>query len=466
MSNQNQTEDVAQYLLRSIFQMHKRCEDLNKENKGTIKKGVIGNLARLKSLLIKIRKKGNMSIGFFGAQKRGKSTLINRLLGCDLMPTGVAPMTSAVVWVENDEKMPEKLFAISNEEKDGSITSHGLMRLEEARALLKEIVSHAGSQSPDVSKVMVSANFMKSKILTSGGVLVDTPGAECGFRGKGHRTAAEKDTEQDTKRAISALSQVQVVVFVERADVIESKDSTDLYSSYIHDMRPLCVVNQRDKYRLDKKEKKKIEDECKKKHENISGKEELCQQIMEETNKVIESKLKAQMITQFGASMDRTLCVVAKSKNDDGSEHDSKEWETSGLSELETKIVGEMSNLKDDKGLLICLKDLEKFLAQIREKDLKIAKDVFASGLTAMCVFICHVKLCSSIPPKAKDEIANIAKDLFVKYAPHGRKEYLEKCIQKECEYSDKLPFATNTGTASKVVSPEKSEDVKGDDHE
>ena len=467
MSNQNQTEDVAQYLLRSIFQMHERCKNLNEKTKKKdekIKPGIIDNLAGLKFLLRKIRNSTGVkkSIGFFGAQKRGKSTLINLLLGSDLMPTATNPMTSAVVYVENDANMHVNEFSISKEDQGGAIDNHGIMNLEEAREALKEIVSHAGSQSSEVSKVWVKSNFAGSKILEKGGVLVDTPGAECGFekRNRPRRTLAEKENELDTQRALSALNQVQVVIFVERPEGIESKTSKDLYARYVHDMRPLCVVNFRDKFDLDKKKEERIVS---------SAKDDGAR--MKKINEAKSGKLKTKMITKLGAIMERTLCVSckeARSKNTregEDAEKDIEKLKNSGISDLEEKIICEIENLEANKGILTCLKDLEKFLAQIEEKDLKIAKDVFASGLTAMCVFIYHAKRCR-IPPNEKKGIVNKATELFVKYAPHGRKEYLEEYIQKGCECSDKLPLATSTGTNSKVVSPEKSEDVKGDDHE
>ena len=50
-------------------------------------KGILANLdALMRKLKSATRPGGPKDTGFFGAMSRGKSSLINALLGCDLMP--------------------------------------------------------------------------------------------------------------------------------------------------------------------------------------------------------------------------------------------------------------------------------------------------------------------------------------------------------------------------------------------
>ena len=52
----------------------------------------------------------DISVSVIGQFKRGKSTLTNRLLGEDIMPVGIIPITSAVTMVRYGEKSCDVYF--------------------------------------------------------------------------------------------------------------------------------------------------------------------------------------------------------------------------------------------------------------------------------------------------------------------------------------------------------------------
>ena len=440
-----QMSEVAQYLLRSIYQMHKRCEVLNSEQSKkspAIKPGIIKNLAGLEFLLQKIRKSDKQkSIGFFGAQKRGKSSLINWLLGCDLMPTGAMPMTSAIVSVTNDPNMEDNTFKIESETEDGRRIPHGeRLSLVEAQNTLKEQVSHAGKSCSVVSHLWVTSNFSHSRILGKGGVLVDTPGAECAFedgKKKGRRKKSEissmSENEIDAKRALQALQQVKVVVFVERADYKQSKNSVDLYSNHVRNMRPICVVNFKDQYELDRKTEERIKRVARDEKEEFLSKKMEAEKI---------SQLKMQMMNEFGAIIERTFCIscketVSKFLESEDYSNGLEGWENgeawkkeNGIQDLENKIITEMGNLEADTGLKTCIDDLKQFLGQIKEDDPKKAKDVFSAGLVALCVFI--NKLQDEYDSILRKDVLSSVRELFDSYAPDDRRKYVEVCAHEE----------------------------------
>ena len=418
--------DTTQYLQRAVVQMRDRYSEMKGEP------GIVANLEGLMDLLKKIRKGGERSIGFFGGQKRGKSSLINWLLGCDLMPTGAVPMTAAVVMVENDPGLEVGKFKIEIEKESGEMPlPEREMSLAEAQCTLRELVSHAGSGGSNISRLRVKSNFPNSRILAEGGVLVDTPGAECAFEKDGEAAekggassddelVAEKTNKTDRERAKKALELVKVVVFVERPDCIQSKGSRALYSECIGKKRPICVVNFKDTYELDAKTEARI---------RKSFPEEQIQTERLDEAKV--SSLKAQMVRTFNAAMPRTGCVSCRKRVAEvvGGNPDFKvgsEWKKAkGIEDLESKIADEMKCLGADVGLGTCISELGKILAQIEERDSQMAKEVFSAGLASMCVFV--NKLLAVLKKDASYRLLTSAKKMFNEYAPNDRKEFVDE---------------------------------------
>ena len=138
-----------------------------------------------------------------GEAKRGKSTLINALLGREVLPAGVTPLTSVATAVRyGDDPGVQVRFADGHEEK-------------QPLAALPDLVTERGNPGNRrcVAEVTV---FLDAPLLADGVELVDTPGTGSVF-------------EQDTAAAHAALETMDAAVFVLAADPPVSAAERELY---------------------------------------------------------------------------------------------------------------------------------------------------------------------------------------------------------------------------------------------
>ncbi|HWB49085.1 MAG TPA: dynamin family protein [Stellaceae bacterium] len=114
---------------------------------------------------------GRLRVAVLGQFKRGKSTFLNALLGCDLLPSGVVPLTAIPTFLrwgpDNqaevsylDGRLPEKVVAADP---------------RDIAALLRRYVTEEGNprNRAGVARVEVS---LPAAMLASGIELIDTPG--------------------------------------------------------------------------------------------------------------------------------------------------------------------------------------------------------------------------------------------------------------------------------------------------
>lgn len=107
-------------------------------------------------------------LAFLGLFKRGKSTLINALLGLQVLPTGVVPVTSVITRIRYGQELTAKISF-----SDGSAT---VLSVD----ALKDYVTEAGN--PDNAKnVTIADVFAPVPILKDGLILIDTPGVGSTF---------------------------------------------------------------------------------------------------------------------------------------------------------------------------------------------------------------------------------------------------------------------------------------------
>lgn len=137
-----------------------------------------------------------------GEAKRGKSTLINALLGRDVLPSGVTPLTAVATTVRyGDDPRVEVAFLDGHEEK------HPL-------AALADFVTEARN-ARNQRRVARATVYLDAPVLAGGVELVDTPGTGSVFR-------------WDTEAAHEALEAMDVAVFVLTADPPVSASERDL----------------------------------------------------------------------------------------------------------------------------------------------------------------------------------------------------------------------------------------------
>ena len=139
-----------------------------------------------------------------GEAKRGKSTLINALLGRPLLPMGVTPLTAVTTTVRfGDDPHAEVRFADGHDEK-------------QPLAALPELVTERGNPGNRRHIAAVTV-YLDAPLLAGGVELVDTPGTGSVFA-------------WDTAAAHEALETMDAAVFVLTADPPVSAAERDLYA--------------------------------------------------------------------------------------------------------------------------------------------------------------------------------------------------------------------------------------------
>ena len=139
-----------------------------------------------------------------GEAKRGKSTLINALLGSAVLPTGVTPLTAVATTVRyGDDPHADVRFADGHEEK-------------QPLSALPDLVTERGNPGNRRRIAAVTA-YLDVPLLAGGVELVDTPGTGSVFA-------------WDTAAAHEALRAMDAAVFVLTADPPVSAAERDLYA--------------------------------------------------------------------------------------------------------------------------------------------------------------------------------------------------------------------------------------------
>jgi ribosome biogenesis GTPase A len=139
-------------LLRSIDALsalaeRNRTEDLH------------ASLAALSEKLLKNR----FNLAVLGQMKRGKSSFINALLGAELLPTGILPLTSVITRVKYGTTSEAEIFYTTGQSEPIAVGS------------LHEFITEAGN--PGNRKQVASAEITyPSQFLSMGVDLIDTPG--------------------------------------------------------------------------------------------------------------------------------------------------------------------------------------------------------------------------------------------------------------------------------------------------
>ena len=137
-----------------------------------------------------------------GEAKRGKSTLVNALLGRDVLPSGVTPLTAVATTVRyGDDERAEVRFLDGHDEK------HLL-------AALFDLVTERGNPG-NRRRIAGVTVYVAAPVLAGGVELVDTPGTGSVF-------------EWDTQAAREALRSMDAAVFVLTADPPVSASERDL----------------------------------------------------------------------------------------------------------------------------------------------------------------------------------------------------------------------------------------------
>lgn len=193
-------------LLRALDELARLGTDRDREQIAALKERL--DAARLRVLVA-------------GEAKRGKSTLINALLGRDVLPTGVTPLTAVATTVRYGDD-PH----VTARYEDGHEAKHPL-------AALPDLVTERGNPG-NRRRIADVTVFLDAPLLTGGVELVDTPGTGSVF-------------DWDTRAAHEALNAMDAAVFILSADPPVSAAERDLYREVAAlSVRTFTVLNKAD----------------------------------------------------------------------------------------------------------------------------------------------------------------------------------------------------------------------------
>jgi len=158
-----------------------------------------------------------------GEAKRGKSTLVNQMIGRDVLPTGVTPVTAVVTTVRRAEADEHIVVTF----QDGRVARHDL-------AELADFVSERGNPLNERGVRTVEV-LVRSDLLDRFDVeLVDTPGTGSVF-------------EHNTVAAEEALASLDAAIFVVTADPPIAAAERDLLArTSALSVRTFVVLNKAD----------------------------------------------------------------------------------------------------------------------------------------------------------------------------------------------------------------------------
>ncbi len=180
---------------KSVYERVKDAEQMFGEYEITV-----NELARTRSLRRRLED-DHMTVAVIGQFKRGKSALVNRIIGSDMLPVGIVPVTAAVTMID-----------YGPEEKCSVHFSNGGIK----EVSFEELAAYVNEQENPDNRLNVSRVEIKcpSPFLKNNLTLVDTPGV-----GSLH--------ENNTKEAYSFATESDAVIFTFSVDSPLNRIETD-----------------------------------------------------------------------------------------------------------------------------------------------------------------------------------------------------------------------------------------------
>jgi hypothetical protein len=152
---------------------------------------------RLGALHDRLRQE-RFQLAALGQFKRGKSTLLNALVGASALPVGVVPLTAVPTFIASGPKLSLRISY-----RDGRLPAlRSAQSIDEMRSLLSQFATEEGNPRNrfDIARVDVT---IASPLLARGIVLIDTPGVGST---NPHNTDTALGTLPDCDAALFVLS--------------------------------------------------------------------------------------------------------------------------------------------------------------------------------------------------------------------------------------------------------------------
>jgi len=172
---------------------------------------------------------GRFHLAVLGQFKRGKSTLLNALLGESVLPTSVIPLTAIPTFIRQGREFRIRVSYL-DDRKPEEWTAPDAGRLSE---LLRGLVTESGNPRNHRGVLQVVV-FHPSPILSEGLVLIDTPGVGSTF-------------QHNTETALNFLPQCDAALFLVSADPpITEIEIAFLKQVRARVLRLFFILNKRD----------------------------------------------------------------------------------------------------------------------------------------------------------------------------------------------------------------------------
>lgn len=155
--------------------------------------------AELKNLQVKLQQE-KFYLVMIGLFKRGKSSLVNAIIGKEIVPYSVVPLTSIVTLIEYGETDYAEIYFIDGKKK--------VCEIKNIYEYVTEMENPLNKKNVDYVKVYVNSDFLK-KI-----TLVDTPGIGSTF-------------ENNTETTYSFINKIDAALFILSADLPISKTEVE-----------------------------------------------------------------------------------------------------------------------------------------------------------------------------------------------------------------------------------------------
>lgn len=202
-------------------------------------KGLCGQVAQLRR--VREVMPGEHRIGVFGASNRGKSSLINSLLGVSILPVQAVPTTALEIELRHDPRASAGRFRVIHgvagvpEEMDS---------VDEAAHRLEQVAVRHDTPGSARTRVTVEGAFENSAVLQEGRAraLVDTPGAD-GLLG-----TEDESLRLEGDRALDAMQELDAVLFCVRLDLLSNSDDGRLFHDQCKTLRPIVVATYLDQW--------------------------------------------------------------------------------------------------------------------------------------------------------------------------------------------------------------------------
>lgn len=181
--------------------------------------------------------KSRIYLGVYGSPKMGKSTLLNSLVGEEILPEAPIPKTGSVIDLIHDEKSTVyQLFC--KYEGSGSY-----MECVDSTEKVCEILNSRAGQEKPCEQVKVKGAFTAALpvIKRHMFVLRDTPGAEAEME-----NIVNEQLKKDSRKADRSLEETHIPIFCVSSQTLQDKSHKMLFDRYFRDRGGIYVITRCD----------------------------------------------------------------------------------------------------------------------------------------------------------------------------------------------------------------------------